>query len=313
METATKPVSKVGELFAAIDTNIDGVTDSVGTLVALAKLFAETVDFYIKADERKGDQEGANLKGFTLKLIREALDGLPGDCPPSLTKLATGVDQLRSILARRDFVPQPVGTVEVDGRIMMIDDRRSFVPIDAVKPQHKLEDETVRNVFGHAEALSAQVARFFIHTLEDLDAFDALLAQEYKVTRGGKKGNRTYTSYDGLRKIQVQVADKITFGPELQIAKAKIDEWLIGQIANTSDDLRAFVMRAFDVDKEGKVNQAELLRLRRLDIDGPIWAEAMRAIADAIRPLGTKQYIRFYRRAEPEGRWQAVTIDLAQV
>lgn len=207
------------------------------------------------------------------------------------------------------------GTVVIGGRTMMIDDRGGYVPVTAVKPQHRIEDELVRKVFGYADDLSAQVSRFWHHTMDDLDAFDALLAQEYKLTRGGRKGNRTYLRYDGLRKIQVQVADRITFGPELQIAKQKVDEWLEEQIAasSISDDFRAFVTRAFDVDKEGKVNQAELMRLRRLDISGPIWAEAMRAIGEAGRPLGTKQYIRFYRRSSQEAAWEAVTIDLAQV
>ncbi len=209
----------------------------------------------------------------------------------------------------------PAGQVLVGDKVMMIDDRGGYVPLAAVKPQHKLEDETVRKVFGYAEDLSAQIARFFDHTMVDLDGFDALLAQEYKVNRGGKKGNRTYQSYDGLRKIQVQVADRISFGPELQIAKLKIDEWLAAQIAGAtlSDELKAFVTRAFDVDKEGKVNRSELMRLRRLEISDSIWAEAMRAIADAERPLGTKQYIRFYRRTSIEAGWDAVTIDLAQV
>ena len=216
-------------------------------------------------------------------------------------------------LEERLSVPIESGIIERDRRSWMLDDRGAEVPLSAVKPQYKLEDETVRKVFGYAEALSAQIARFFAHTMGDLDAFDELLAQNYQLKRGGKKGNRTYVSYDGCRKIQVQVAERITFGPELQIAKGLIDEWLLANMDGASDELRAFVTRAFDVDKEGRVNQHELLRLRRLEITGQTWSEAMRAIADAIRPQGTKQYIRFYRRPTAEARWTAVTIDLAQV
>lgn len=214
-----------------------------------------------------------------------------------------------------ELVREADGTVTVAGRKMMIDDRRRFVPVENVKPQHRLEDEVVYTVFGHAEALSAQVSRFWQHSMDDLDGLDALLAQEYKSTRGGVKGNRTYTSFDGLRKVQIQVAERIVFGPELQIAKDKVDEWLARQIKASaiSSDLTTFISHAFDVDKQGKVNQALLLRLRRFEFSDPTWAEAMRAIADAVRPLGTKQFIRFYRRALVEDAWQAVTIDLAQV
>lgn len=202
---------------------------------------------------------------------------------------------------------------EADGSQWMIDDQQRRVPLAAVKPQDKLQDELVRKLFSYAEPLSAQIARFFAHTMADLDDFDELLAQEYKLVRRGKKGNRTYRSFDGLRKVQVQVANQIAFGPELQVAKGLIDEWLLANMDGATDELRAFVTRAFDVDKEGRVNQHELLRLRRLEITGQIWAEAMRAIADAIRPQGTKQYVRFYRRPTAEAGWTAVTIDLAQV
>jgi hypothetical protein len=37
--------------------------------------------------------------------------------------------------------------------------------------------------------------------------FDALIAQEYGAKIGGAKGNRTYQSFDGLMKVQVQVAE----------------------------------------------------------------------------------------------------------
>lgn len=203
--------------------------------------------------------------------------------------------------------------VERDGRQYMMDDRQAWVPLDAIKPQHKLEDEIVRKIFGYAEPLSAQIGRFMVHTMEDLNSHDALLAQEYQVTRRGKKGNRTYTSFDGLLKVQVQVADVISFGPELQQAKTLIDECLTDWSADAQTELQVFVTRAFDVDKEGKVRAAELFRLRRFEIKDPRWLDAMRAISDAIRPHGTKQYVRFYKRASTEAGWEPVTIDLARV
>lgn len=231
----------------------------------------------------------------------------------SFAAIRFAIDAVEEAIASRDAVPIDDGTFELGGKKLMLDDRGNYVPIEAVKPQQKIEDEMVRKIFGYAEALSGQVGRFFGHTMTDLSSFDDMLAQEYQLARGGAKGNRTYRSFDGLRKIQVQVADRIVFGPELEIAKGKIDEWLLTQIEDSSAELRAFVMRAFDVDKKGTVNQAELLRLRHLEITDPVWIEAMRAITDAIRPLGTKQYIRFYRRASKDAAWEAVTIDLAQV
>jgi hypothetical protein len=119
------------------------------------------------------------------------------------------------------------GIVKVGDKNYLTDAKGSLVPVELVKPQHRLEDETVRKIIGFARELSAQIARFRGHTMTDLGEFDALLEQEYGGRpRGGVKGNRTYQSFDGLLKVQVQVADMVDFGPELQIAKGLIDECL---------------------------------------------------------------------------------------
>lgn len=117
----------------------------------------------------------------------------------------------------------PVGVVTYAGRDYLPDAKGNLVPVEAVKPATRLEDETVRKVMTYAADLSAQLGRFMGHTMGDLNDLDALLAQEYGA-RGGKKGNRTYMTFDGLMKVQVQVADRIDFGPELQAANCVIDE-----------------------------------------------------------------------------------------
>lgn len=204
------------------------------------------------------------------------------------------------------------GVTLVNGRDFMTDASDRLVPLDLVKPQHKLEDEVVRKVIAFAFDLSAQIGRFLEHTMMDLDGFDELLAQEYEVTKGGKKGNRTYQSYDGLLKIQVQVAERIDFGPELQIAKGLIDECLNEWSAESRPEIQAIVTRAFNTDKEGQINRAEIFGLLRHNIEDARWQRAMSAIRDAMRVTGSKQYVRFYHRRSVEDRWQAITIDLAR-
>lgn len=207
----------------------------------------------------------------------------------------------------------PAGIVSVAGRDYLPDAKGNLVPVETVKPATRLEDETVRKVMGYAETLSAQLGRFMGHTMGDLNGLDALLAQEYGAPKGGKKGNRTYMTFDGLNKVQVQVADRIDFGPELQAAKALIDECLVEWVETGRDEIRAIVLRAFNVEKEGKINQSELFMLLRLDIADARWQRAMAAIRDAIRVVGSKQYVRFYKRPSPEAEWSPVTIDLARV
>lgn len=211
--------------------------------------------------------------------------------------------------------PAPIasGRVVIDGVEYLADAKGALVPVSLIKPQHLLQDEMVRKIMGYAVALSDQVARFKAHTFDDIGAFEALLDQEYGATIGGAKGNKTLMSHDGLLKIQVQVADYIDFGPELQTAKGLIDECLNEWAEGARDELRAIVTRAFNTDKPGQINRSEVFMLLRLDIKDQRWQRAMEAIRDAMRVVGSKTYVRCYRRPRHDAPWQVVSIDLAKV
>lgn len=205
------------------------------------------------------------------------------------------------------------GIVVVNGREHMADAKGRLVPIETIKPADKLQDETVRKIMTYARDLSAQVARFKVHTFDDLGAFEALLAQEYGSKVGGAKGNKTFMSFDGLQKIQVQVQEYIDFGPQLQVAKNLIDECLNEWAASAGAELRTIVTRAFNTEKAGQINRSEIFMLLRLDIADERWKRAMEAIRDAMRVVGSKTYVRCYERRSVDDDWRAVSIDLAKV
>ena len=204
------------------------------------------------------------------------------------------------------------GREEVNGAPYMRDAKGSLVPLEMVKAEHSLEDETVRKIMHFADALSAEIARFLGHTMTDLGEFDALLEQEYGLKKGGKKGNRTYQTFDGCMQIKVQVSDFIDFGPQLQVAKEIVDECLNEWAADSRAEIRALIQNAFTTDKAGQINRSHIFMLLRLDIEDARWQDGMRAIREAMRVTGSKEYVRFYRRDKPTDGWQPVTIDLAK-
>jgi len=202
--------------------------------------------------------------------------------------------------------------IEIKGVPHRYNAKGNLEPESVIKPQHLLEDETVRKIVGYAQDLSEQIARFKGHSFEDIGLFMSLLQGEYSETRGGQKGNMTFMSHDGLLKVTVQVADNVVFGPELHVAKVLIDECIIEWSENAREELKAIVLDAFDTDKEGKISQTKIFGLLRLDIADERWKRAMEAIRDAMRVVGSKTYLRAYRREGFDGPWKAITIDLAK-
>lgn len=195
----------------------------------------------------------------------------------------------------------------------MRDGKARLVPIATIKDSDLLIDDTVRKIIGYALPLEAQIARFKGHTFDDVAALQALLDEQYQAKRGGEKGNVTLHSFDGLYRVTVQISDNLTFGPELQSAKLKIDECISRWSVDANPFIRALVNDAFNVDRQGKINTAALFQLRRSKIDDPDWLLAMQALTDSIRIVGSKEYVRFHRRESIDRPWEPILIDLASV
>jgi hypothetical protein len=117
---------------------------------------------------------------------------------------------------------------------------------------------------------------------------------------------------DGAYKLIIALADRMVFDERIQAAKALIDD-CINEWAETSrDEIKVLVQSAFDVDKEGKINVGKVLALRRLDIKDEQWQRAMKAISDSLQVVGSKPYVRFYKRVG-EDQYEPIPLDVAAV
>ena len=201
--------------------------------------------------------------------------------------------------------------IDVNGAPYLRDAKGSLVPLASVKAADLLIDEAVREMLVDAGELSAAIARFREAIFARVAEVQDLLAQEYGAKVGGAKGNISLLTVDGCMKVQVQVADLIDLGPELQAAKSLIDECLTQWTAGSGDELRAIVHRAFAVDRTGKISLSALLMLLRTQIQDERWLRAMQAIRDSMRVVGSRSYVRFYQRPAPDAPWRGVPIDIA--
>lgn len=207
-------------------------------------------------------------------------------------------------------IPEPPVTPP-EGYVM--DAKGRMIPASSVRPQEQLEDQMVRSCVGYAVRLANELRRFKAYTFADVETFLAALREEYQVEKRGArgKGNVTFTTVDGLVKMQVAVSDRITFGPELQVAqdafRSCIDDWAEG----AREELRALVDSAFQADREGNVSRDAVFRLLRMEFNDDRWKAGQTAIRDSIRVIGSKAYCRFYVRRTHEDPWDAVPVDLA--
>ena len=191
------------------------------------------------------------------------------------------------------------------------DPKGRMVPPGLVSPADALQDDTARRIAAFALDLANQIARFRTHTYDDLAALLELLASDYGVTIRGRKGNYSIRSFDGRVKVTVQVAERIHYGPELQVARQLVDECISEWSADARPEIRALVQHALEPDQEGKVRGEAICHLRRLDIDDDRWREARRAISDSIRVVGSRAYLRVHYRGGPDDPWRPIPLDIS--
>ncbi|WP_241951948.1 DUF3164 family protein [Pasteurella multocida] len=202
--------------------------------------------------------------------------------------------------------------VEMNGQVYWKNIKGNLVPDEMVKEIDKERDCLVRGFVEQALEKQKEVRVFKKQVFDDIDAFIQLSAEKYDVQLGGRKGNVTLLSYDGEYKLIIAVQDRLTFDERIQAAKQLIDECLHEWSADARPELRSIINDAFQVDKEGNLNTARILSLRRVEIQDERWTKAMQAISDSIQIVDSKDYVRFYKRDE-NGNYQQISLDMARV
>lgn len=196
----------------------------------------------------------------------------------------------------------------------MFDSKQRMVPITMVDDYDMEINDFVIKHTAKAREIQTVLRQFKRDVFDDCNAFQELLAEKYesKKKKGGAKGGFSFTAYDGKQQIKITVQDRITFGPELQIAKELIDECVQDWSSNANDYLKVLVNDAFEVDREGNLNTSRILSLRKHKdkIIDQRWINAMEAIADAIMVTGSKTYLNFRERTS-EGKLINIPLDLA--
>jgi hypothetical protein len=195
----------------------------------------------------------------------------------------------------------------------MYDALGRFVPMRLIKPIDLARHELVCEVAQRAVEESDRLGRFKAAIMGDIEAFVELSAERYGATLGGSKGNLTLFSFDGRYKIVRAIQEHLTFDERLQVAKQLIDQCIEGWAADAGDEIRALVEHAFQVNQEGKISTSRVLGLRRLNITGTKWGEAMRAISDSMQTAGSKTYIRIYERVGESDQYRPISLDVAGV
>ncbi|MCK9332751.1 MAG: DUF3164 family protein [Candidatus Cloacimonetes bacterium] len=196
-----------------------------------------------------------------------------------------------------------------------LNNRGESVHKDLVRVNEQLRDEMVEGLIGDAKQISKSILDFKGHSAEKIDSYFGLLLQNYGIDEKAKtkKGNITLENFSGTKRVEVRVSETLHFDEKIQIAKLKIDEYLMDVTKDSLPEIITLITRAFEVDKEGNIDSKKIFALKSYDIKDPRWVEAMEIIDESKKIAYTKSYIRFYTRENIEDVWKLIPIDMAAV
>jgi len=202
---------------------------------------------------------------------------------------------------------------KTDERGLWLNKKGEEVHPDLIRPDEKLKDELVEKLIVKASELSKILSDFKTEAFVETNDYFELLLQNYNLDakKNSQKGNITLENFSGTLKVQVANADSISFDEKLQVAKLKIDECLHELTEGASPEIKTLITKAFEVDKKGDVNAKKILALKSYDISHAKWREAMSIIDESVEIVGSKAYIRFYKRENIDKPYKLISLDFA--
>lgn len=193
--------------------------------------------------------------------------------------------------------------------VMWVDGSGAEVPEKYIDPVLKERDKFVSRQVAKARQMRMLLTNFKRAVEAELADFLAETA-----ARAGEEwaGGTTLYNFSMDEAVTIKVHKYWAFDERLQLAKQKIDK-VIEQRSEGADELIvALVNRAFKVNSRGQVDSRELIGLRQMKVDDPLWQEAMEMIADSMLLQDTKTYF-YFQQAGEDGKMERIVLDFASL
>lgn len=202
----------------------------------------------------------------------------------------------------------------------------SYVDLKTLPPRKQLAHDMVCRLFPKAIELRDDLTVLKRTTLSEMEAYRSIMHEEFETDVTGKGGGFSVKTVCGTKKIELSFAKHVSFGEELEAAKALLDEFLediLGDLAESTGDetdgqssaeiIRDIVQAAFKVNSKGRLSTEGILGLSKHNWRHPKFLRALDAIDQAINRDSETTYTRYYL-INPETKVETlVALDMAKV
>ena len=190
------------------------------------------------------------------------------------------------------------------------DHEGNTVPTQYVPKIDKERDRAAQSIYKKALNLNERLSQFKADAFEISDQLFKKMLKENNI-KSDRKGNYSITSFDKDIKIEVSVQKRVEFDDHINLAHAKIKEFLTAKTGEAGHDIQELINHAFQVDK-GRMDAKRVLGLFKLNIKDKLWAEAMELIRKSISTNVSNRYMRIWKK-DGNGEYQAVELNFSSI
>lgn len=180
---------------------------------------------------------------------------------------------------------------------------------------HKIDkdkDAAAKRLHKKAQDLNSRLNAFKTELLETCDELYNRVLAENKVTiKENSKGGYSIMTVDKSIKIEITISETISFDDRIDVAQAKIKEFLAEKTKGIDLDLGTLINNAFETRK-GQLDTKRVMGLMKLNITHHLWQEAMDLIRQSIQTNNSKRYVRIWER-QSNLEYKAVKLDFASI
>ena len=195
-----------------------------------------------------------------------------------------------------------------------LDSKGRPVPEEYIRPEDKKKDKLVESILKRVVKLSAKLETEKAEIVDSIEKYLKDLAKDNRV-REGWKGNILLYNFSQNLCIERRIDESISFDERLQMVKTTIDKWIGQKLKDTDPTLSKVIAQAFSVDKQGRINTAMLLKLKRIDIQDAEWKKAMQLLDDSIFVKSSKMALRFRMKGtkNPDNGWTEISLNFNDI
>lgn len=205
----------------------------------------------------------------------------------------------------KEYIKTLIGSQELRPSVYKNPNGEPRTPGEFHKPEKDAHAYIVK-AFRDAWKLHENMEKLkaYIFSVSD-DMFDKFIGVRGLKKKKDLKTETIHNISNDLR-ISIKMNAKIHFDATIEIAKDIIKEYINKETNELESGIKKLIDAILNVDKNTSSNN--ILQLMQIDIEDPLWQEAMSIIKKSIKKDFSNRYIRFEYKDE-QGEWKLLPMN----